>query len=151
MHRQINWGMGLVTLHPSNKAAWHAAQNHRRKNHNKRRPKKHKHNHFNRGLTHDRKTATSQNKSGLCLHVKWLLNSMCQKGQFVSGGHNPEQTILRENSISRNKPWEYFGISRMTWYRRGKPNPPEDNMKYLIKSTKGYWLEKRSRLHTKPK
>ena len=50
---------------------------------------------------------------------------------------------LAENSISRNKPWEYFGISRMTWYRRGKPNPPlRINMKYLIKSTKGYWLEK---------
>ena len=28
---KINWGMGLDTLHPSNKAAWHAAQNHRRK------------------------------------------------------------------------------------------------------------------------
>ena len=50
---------------------------------------------------------------------------------------------LAENSISRNKPWEYFGISRMTWYRRGKPNHPlRINMKYLIKSTKGYWLEK---------
>ena len=34
---------------------------------------------------------------------------------------------LAENSISRNKPWEYFGISRMTWYRRGKPNPPTED------------------------
>jgi predicted DNA-binding transcriptional regulator YafY len=25
------------------------------------------------------------------------------------------------NSISRAKPWEAFGISRATWYRRGKP------------------------------
>lgn len=25
-------------------------------------------------------------------------------------------------SINRNKPWEDFGISRATWYRRGKPN-----------------------------
>lgn len=32
---------------------------------------------------------------------------------------------LKENSISRDKPWEYFGISRATWYRRGKPMPPE--------------------------
>ena len=37
-------------------------------------------------------------QSGLCLHVKWLLNSMCQKGQFVSGGHNPEQTILQKTA-----------------------------------------------------
>ncbi|WP_172763574.1 rep protein, partial [Neisseria gonorrhoeae] len=28
---------------------------------------------------------------------------------------------LAENSISRDKPWEHFGISRATWYRRGKP------------------------------
>ncbi|WP_172765991.1 HTH domain-containing protein, partial [Neisseria gonorrhoeae] len=26
---------------------------------------------------------------------------------------------LAENSISRDKPWEHFGISRATWYRRG--------------------------------
>ena len=29
------------------------------------------------------------------------------------------------NSISRAKPWEDMGISRATWYRRGKPSPPE--------------------------
>ena len=32
---------------------------------------------------------------------------------------------LKENSISRDKPWEHFGISRATWYRRGKPMPSE--------------------------
>ncbi|WP_172763582.1 rep protein, partial [Neisseria gonorrhoeae] len=32
---------------------------------------------------------------------------------------------LAENSISRDKPWEHFGISRPTWYRRGKPMPSE--------------------------
>lgn len=32
---------------------------------------------------------------------------------------------LAENTISRDKPWEQFGISRATWYRRGKPMPPE--------------------------
>ena len=26
------------------------------------------------------------------------------------------------NSISRAKPWERLGISRKTWYRRGKPS-----------------------------
>lgn len=31
---------------------------------------------------------------------------------------------LAENSISRDKPWEHFGISRRTWYNRGKPMPP---------------------------
>jgi hypothetical protein len=25
------------------------------------------------------------------------------------------------NSISRTKPWEHLGMSRITWYRRGKP------------------------------
>ena len=32
---------------------------------------------------------------------------------------------LAENTISRDKPWEKLGISRRTWYRRGKPMPPE--------------------------
>lgn len=32
---------------------------------------------------------------------------------------------LAENSISRDKPWEHFGISRATWYRRGKHMPSE--------------------------
>ena len=32
---------------------------------------------------------------------------------------------LAENTISRDKPWEKLGISRATWYRRGKPMPSE--------------------------
>ncbi|WP_172766176.1 rep protein, partial [Neisseria gonorrhoeae] len=32
---------------------------------------------------------------------------------------------LAKNSISRDKPWEHFGISRAPWYRRGKPMPSE--------------------------
>ena len=35
------------------------------------------------------------------------------------------EDYLAENSISRDKPWEHLGISRRTWYRRGKPMPPE--------------------------
>lgn len=27
-----------------------------------------------------------------------------------------------QNSYSRKKPWEKLGISRATWYRKGKPN-----------------------------
>ena len=27
------------------------------------------------------------------------------------------------NSISRAKPWEALGMSRATWYRKGKPEP----------------------------
>lgn len=29
------------------------------------------------------------------------------------------------NSITRAKPWEAMGISRATWYRKGKPAPAE--------------------------
>ena len=32
---------------------------------------------------------------------------------------------LNENTINRDKPWEKLGISRATWYRRGKPMPSE--------------------------
>lgn len=27
------------------------------------------------------------------------------------------------NSITRAKPWEALGMSRATWYRKGKPEP----------------------------
>lgn len=33
---------------------------------------------------------------------------------------------LAENTISRDKPWEALGISRRTWYRRGKPMPKKE-------------------------
>jgi hypothetical protein len=29
--------------------------------------------------------------------------------------------VDREQSISRQKPWEALGMSRATWYRKGKP------------------------------
>ncbi len=35
------------------------------------------------------------------------------------------EDYLAENSISRDKPWEKLGISRRTWYYRGKPMPSE--------------------------
>ena len=33
----------------------------------------------------------------------------------------PRDAWLAEHTISRDKPWEALGISRATWYRRGKP------------------------------
>lgn len=30
------------------------------------------------------------------------------------------------NAISRSKPWEALGMSRATWYRKGKPGPQTD-------------------------
>lgn len=35
----------------------------------------------------------------------------------------PRAQWLAENSISRERPWARLGISRATWYRRGKPDP----------------------------
>ncbi|MWR36333.1 HTH domain-containing protein [Helicobacter pylori] len=31
------------------------------------------------------------------------------------------------NSLMRLRPWEKLGISRATWYRRGKPMPEVEN------------------------
>ena len=36
----------------------------------------------------------------------------------------PRDEYLAEHSISRSKPWLALGISRATWYRRGKPTAP---------------------------
>ena len=36
----------------------------------------------------------------------------------------PRAEFLAEHSISRSKPWLALGISRATWYRRGKPKAP---------------------------
>lgn len=35
------------------------------------------------------------------------------------------EDYLSENTINRDKPWEKLGISRATWYRRGKPSVAE--------------------------
>lgn len=38
----------------------------------------------------------------------------------------PRDQYLAE-SLSSKKPWEALGISRATWYRRGKPMPESCN------------------------
>lgn len=35
----------------------------------------------------------------------------------------PREEFLA-NSLMRQKPWEALDMSRATWYRRGKPQPP---------------------------
>lgn len=35
------------------------------------------------------------------------------------------EDYLAENTITRDKPWLKLGMSRATWYRHGKPTPPE--------------------------
>ena len=42
----------------------------------------------------------------------------------------PRAEYLAE-SLMRKKPWEAFGISRRTWYRRGKPTSPQKTNKEL--------------------
>jgi len=36
----------------------------------------------------------------------------------------PRAAWLAEHSCERSKPWQALGISRATWYRRGKPIMP---------------------------
>ena len=36
----------------------------------------------------------------------------------------PRAEFLAEHTINRTKPWEALGMSRATWYRRGKPTAP---------------------------
>lgn len=36
----------------------------------------------------------------------------------------PREEYLK-NAYSRTQPWKYFGYGRTTWYKRGKPMPPE--------------------------
>ena len=43
-------------------------------------------------------------QSGLCLHVKWLLNSMSERS-VRKWWSQSRADYLAENSISRNKPW----------------------------------------------
>ncbi|GFL43053.1 HTH domain-containing protein [Neisseria gonorrhoeae] len=49
----------------------------------------------------------------------------CSTRTVFRAGSQSRADYLAENSISRDKPWEHFGISRATWYRRGKPMPSE--------------------------
>lgn len=36
----------------------------------------------------------------------------------------PRAEFLAENNAAREKPWAALGISRRTWYSRGKPTEP---------------------------
>ena len=36
------------------------------------------------------------------------------------------------NSLARVKPWEALGISRATWYRKGKPEPVPKNQELEV-------------------
>lgn len=47
----------------------------------------------------------------------------CSTRTAVAAWSQSREDYLAENSISRTKPWKHFGISRATWYRRGKPMP----------------------------
>ena len=33
----------------------------------------------------------------------------------------PREEYLASHTITRSKPWEVMGMSRATWYRKGKP------------------------------
>lgn len=35
----------------------------------------------------------------------------------------PREQWLAEHTLARSEPWRALGISRATWYRRGKPMP----------------------------
>jgi len=36
----------------------------------------------------------------------------------------PRSAWLADHSVQRTQPWLALGMSRATWYRRGKPAPP---------------------------
>jgi hypothetical protein len=36
------------------------------------------------------------------------------------------------NSIARTKPWEKLGMSRATWYRKGKPEPVQEKQELEV-------------------
>lgn len=48
--------------------------------------------------------------------------------QEARGGEDREsyRQAVRSDSLKECKPWERLGMSRRTWYRRGKPNPDKD-------------------------
>ena len=39
------------------------------------------------------------------------------------------------NALTRTKPWEALGISRATWYRRGKPEPTPETPNLAVNPT----------------
>lgn len=42
---------------------------------------------------------------------------------WVCAHWSQDRADYEANSISRAQPWAALGISRATWYRRGKPDP----------------------------
>lgn len=43
--------------------------------------------------------------------------------RIARAGKTTPRSDYEANSVSRTKPWEAAGMSRATWYRRGKPKP----------------------------
>ena len=37
----------------------------------------------------------------------------------------PRADYLAAHTVNRSKPWEAMGMSRATWYRKGKPEPEQ--------------------------
>lgn len=46
------------------------------------------------------------------VHISTVYRKMAQ----------PREQWLAEHTLSRDKPWAKLGLSRATWYRRGKPS-----------------------------
>ena len=43
------------------------------------------------------------------------------------------------NALSRSKPWEALGMSRATWYRKGKPEPTLETPNLAVKGSGEQW------------
>ena len=51
------------------------------------------------------------------------------------------EKYLASHAVTRTKPWEYFGYSRATWYRRGRPKPPTMNSTEVVEQRRGISCE----------
>ncbi|SDG52382.1 hypothetical protein [Alloyangia pacifica] len=56
-------------------------------------------------------------------------------------GMVPREEYLATHRVSRDKPWEAHGISRATWYRRGRPPAPASNTAERARPVPLNWRE----------
>jgi len=65
-----------------------------------------------------------------------LKRSWYDRGRRRAAGMVP-RAEYEARSLARTRPWEAFGISRSTWYRRGKPDPADRTLRGLPSQCEG--------------
>ena len=65
-------------------------------------------------------------KRGHVIPLRLTDQELAHLNRCAAASGLPREEYLA-NALTRSKPWEKMGMSRATWYRKGKPEPVPEN------------------------